>query len=192
MDYVAEFRGENSVYMLVTRARILRDANSEEAFDLGEKSTDDMAMFAQTLYKASSASATDMQDALSMLRILLGVVAEVAGDMNDRQGDVAIQATVGRMWETAFYCMSSIESAHQEMLSKHGTQAFKQRLADEMIETERFLWCDWLCNMQESVVEVGELSKRSSLMQEFSRSSVLWWHARICEAIRHLDATSSI
>jgi hypothetical protein len=80
------------------------------------------------------------------------VVTAVAGNLDDGQGDVAMSVSVGRMWETAISCISSIKKAHQEMLSKHGTQVFRQRLTDVMVETKRFLWCGWLCNMRESVI----------------------------------------
>ncbi|KAJ4358140.1 uncharacterized protein N0V89_002719 [Didymosphaeria variabile] len=187
MDYVSQIRECNAVHMLVTRARIMKDQDSKIVFGFGEKSMNDMALFVQALYKASSASAAGAQDAVYILRILLDVVVEVAGSLEYGQQDIEIQTSVERMWETTFSCMDAIESAHEEMLTKPGMQLFKQKLADEVAETERLVWGDWLRNMGDSAAEEGEGSKTPSVIQQFSWSSALWWHAKICEAIRRLD-----
>ncbi|KAL5396126.1 hypothetical protein PMIN02_003487 [Paraphaeosphaeria minitans] len=172
--------------MLVTQAKILSDANDEETFDLGEKSAEDTAIFVQTLYKASSVSTANTQDALCMLRMLLDVVIEVAGSLGNRLHNIKMQTAVGRMWETTFVCMHAI--AHREMLSKHAIQLFKPRLVHEVIETERLLWCDWVCNMRASVVEEGEPLSVSASRREYLWSSILWWHRRISE-MRTLDVS---
>lgn len=182
-DYVAQIRGCNTAYMLVTRARILTSANDEEAFDMDENSMVVMAIFVQTLCTASSVSAADKQDTLCMLRMLLDMVIEVTGNLEVSQNDVKMQAAVGHMWETAFACMDAIKNAHREMLSKHDIQLFKQGLTKDVAETEKLMWRDWLRNMRASVVVGGGLSNVSSLMREFSWSSVTWWHRRVCEAM---------
>ena len=186
-DYVAQIRECNAVHMLVTQAKIGRDHNGETASGFGEKSIDDMALFVQRLYKASSASTADAPKALEDLQKLLNVVMEIANNLEGRQSDVQLQRLVERVWNTAFSCMSTIEGAHQEMLSKPGMRLFKERLANEVAETERLMWYDWLRDMRESVFEEGGTMNICPLMQEFSWSSLLWYHEKISEAMRRLD-----
>ncbi|KAL1612680.1 hypothetical protein SLS60_000909 [Paraconiothyrium brasiliense] len=190
VDYIAQIRECNAVHMLVTRARITKDQDSKTVSKFGGESMNDMALFVQTLYKASSASVAGAQDSLYILRILLDVVVEVAGGLEYIQPDVETQTLVECMWDTTFSCMEAIESAHQEMLTKPGLRLFKQKLVDEMAQTERLVWSDWLCNMGDSVAEEEENSKTPSMTQEFLWSSTVWWHARIYEAIRRLDGDS--
>lgn len=178
--YIGQISQGFAEHMTVTRDKILEDHEDDEeasAFGFLGKTVDDVAELAQMLYDTSSANAPQTRKKLRTLHARVSTLASTVrrnAEKNDLHSSI-----FNRAWDMMYACMEDIDDAHQGLLHRPGLRNF----ADEVHQTERSIWRDWLANIHASI-RAGDEDGSSLFMQNFVFVSLHWWQKKTSLALQ--------